>query len=329
MKKALRSALLMAVLLCLLALGASAQKIDRVVFFGDSLSDAGNHFIYTGISAHQPFSFGPPDFSYDIGGHHFSNGNTWAEQLATALKTPTSGGPSLRAPGVFTNYAVGRARARANAPAFSDFDLTTQVNRFLTDFGGSVPDNTLVVIWIGANDVDDAINALFVDPSGDTSKAIVQAAVTSVVTNVQVLYGAGARMFLIANVPDFGSTPYVRFLGAAVSPLIPQYATALTLGYDAALAQYAQLLLVLLPPDAARPLQFIRVFDVNALFGQILQTPAAFGLSNATDRCTVANTYGNAICSTPNRYLFWDGIHPTTTSHSIVANAALQLLPPQ
>jgi phospholipase/lecithinase/hemolysin len=328
MKKVLRSTLFVTLLLCLLALGASAQKIDRVVFFGDSLSDAGNHFIYTGVSAHQPFSFEPPDFSYDIGGHHFSNGNTWAEQLATSLKTPNSGNPSLRAPGVFTNYAVGRARARAGAPLFSEFDLTTQVNRFLSDFGGSVPDNTLVVIWIGANDVDDAINALFVDQSGQTSAGIIQAAVTSVVTNVNVLYGAGARMFLVANVPDFGATPYVRYLGSAISPVIPQYATALTIGYDTALAQYgaAQFLL---PPDAGHPLQFVRVFDVNALFGQILNTPEFFGISNAADRCTTAGTFGNAICSTPNRYLFWDGIHPTTTTHSVIAAAALQQLPPQ
>src|SRR5512140_10028 len=158
---------------------ASAQKIDRVIFFGDSLSDAGNHFIYSnGASSRQPFSFGPPEASYDIGGHHYSNGNTWAEQLATSLHTPTSGNPSLRGPGRFTDYAVGRARARANAPEFPYFDLATQVNQFLTDFGGQVPENSLVVIWIGGNDIDDALNALSGDPSGQTSAGIIGAAAT-------------------------------------------------------------------------------------------------------------------------------------------------------
>jgi phospholipase/lecithinase/hemolysin len=309
---------------------AFAQKIDHIVFFGDSLSDAGNHFIYSnGTSSRQPFSFEPPDASYDIGGHHFSNGNTWAEQLATALQLPTSGGPALRSPGVFTDYAVGRARARAGAPVFPDFDLSTQVHQFLSDFGGHVPDNTLVVIWIGANDVDDALTALNDDNTGQTSAGIIQAAAKSVVDNVGLLYGAGARMFLIVNVPDLGKTPYVRFLGAYFNPAIPGFATTLTTYYDGALGQVVAGAPFLLPPDPAHPLLFVRLFDVNALFTQILATPGNFGVANATDRCTVPGITGDAICSTPNRYLFWDGIHPTTTAHAAIAKAAFQLLPQQ
>src|SRR5438105_12204242 len=40
-----------------------------------------------------------------------------------------SGGPALANPGVFTNYAVGRARSRPNAPVFPAYDLSTQVGR--------------------------------------------------------------------------------------------------------------------------------------------------------------------------------------------------------
>ena len=95
------------VLLALVSLSfapcASAQAINRIFFFGDSLSDPGNHFIFTHLSSRQPFLLGPPDASYDIGGHHFSDGVTWAEELATQLHSPNSGGPALRAPGVFTD----------------------------------------------------------------------------------------------------------------------------------------------------------------------------------------------------------------------------------
>src|SRR3989442_7005067 len=114
---------------------AFASDFAQIIFFGDSLSDPGNHFIAFGTTAHQPFA--PiPDDSYAIGGHHFSNGATWAEQLAQALHIPRSGSPALRAPGVFTNYAVGRARARPDAPVFRFYDLSTQVGLFLSDFGG-------------------------------------------------------------------------------------------------------------------------------------------------------------------------------------------------
>src|SRR5438093_13180766 len=125
------------VLLALLSLPlvppAFASDFAEIVFFGDSLSDPGNHFIAFGTTAHQPF-VPIPDDSYAIGGHHFSNGATWAEQLAQALHVPTSGNPALRVPGVFTNYAVGRARARAGS-VFPAFDLSTQVSQFLSDFG--------------------------------------------------------------------------------------------------------------------------------------------------------------------------------------------------
>jgi phospholipase/lecithinase/hemolysin len=311
----------------LLTLAASAQKIDRVIFFGDSLSDAGNHFIYSnGTSSRMPFSFDPPEASYDIGGHHFSNGNTWAEQLATSLHLPNSGNPSMRAPGTFTDYAIGRARARANAPAFPQFDLSSQVNQFLGDFNGQVPQNSLVVIWIGGNDIDDALNALFLDPSGQTSAGIVQAAATAVADNVTKLYGAGARMFLIVNIPDLAKTPYVQWLGANVNPAIPPAATLFTNYYNGGLTQLATGFPFLAPQDPVHPLRFVRLLDANGVFDQIRATPTVFGITNTTDRCTKAGVTGDAICSTPNRYLFWDGIHPTNTTHNAVATAALQLL---
>lgn len=328
MKACKRSALFVIPFVLLVAVAASAQTIESIVFFGDSLSDSGNHFIFTGSSLRQPFKEEPPDASYDIGGHHFSNGNTWAEQLAVALHTPTSGNPALRVPGLFTNYAVGQARARAGAPVFSAFDLRTQVERYLADFGGHVPSGTLVVIWIGGNDVSDALNALPIDPSGATTAAILQGAFAATFESISLLYNAGARMFLIANIPDLATTPYVRFLDAK-EPGTAAIASSVTLSYDMQLDGLVAGLPLLLPFDSVHPLQFVDLLDANALFGQIVASPASFGITNAEARCTVPGVRGRAICSMPNRYLFWDGTHPTRTGHRAVAEAALKLLPPQ
>ena len=107
-----RIVLAIAMCLVLVSTAGAAETFDRMVIFGDSLTDPGNHFVAFGITSQPPYA--PlPDFPYAIGGHHFSNGPTWAEQLTRALGMPTSGKPALHAPGVFTNYAVGRARARA------------------------------------------------------------------------------------------------------------------------------------------------------------------------------------------------------------------------
>ena len=148
-----------AVLLAAILMSAPAAFADearnRLVVFGDSLSDPGNHYAVYGLTSQPPFA-PVPDEPYDIRGHHYSNGPTWVETLAKDLDTATSGGPALVQPGVYTNYAFGRARARPGAPGFPGYDLSTQVGLFLADFHGQARPDATYVVWIGGNDVRDA-----------------------------------------------------------------------------------------------------------------------------------------------------------------------------
>jgi phospholipase/lecithinase/hemolysin len=293
---------------------AAAQPFDRLVIFGDSLSDPGNHFVVFGETSHQPFA--PiPDAPYAIGGHHFSNGRTWAERLAGDLNLPPSGKPALRVPSVFTNYAVGRARARAGAPVFPFYDLGTQVSLFLSDFGGSAPPDGAYAIWIGSNDLNDALSALFADPTGETSMEIIQAAVEAVAGSIQTLWASGARTFVILNVPNLAITPFVRSLG----PEAQFAATQLSAAYNTALMG------VLTALQPLPGIVFVRL-DINALFDEIVATPEAVGLANVEDACLTFGVRGGALCSHPDSYLFWDGIHPTEAGHDIVATAARRVL---
>lgn len=310
------AALLVLVVVQSVAPRAAAHESQRIVFFGDSLSDPGNHFIAFRQISTRPFE-PVPSAPYAIGGFHFSNGPTWAEQLAWRLHSPASGLPALLIPRVFTNYAVGRARARAGAPEFPDFDLSTQVGRFLGDFAGSAPSDATYSIWIGSNDVSDALNALAVDPSGATSVGILTAAVTSVAGNIQALWLAGARDFLVPSIPNLAVTPALRALG----PQAQGAATFLTLTHNAALAQ------ALAGLAAALPGIQITSIDVNALLAAVIADPAAEGLTNVEDSCLAFGVIQNAICKTPNRYLFWDGIHPTRAGHGILAREAAEILP--
>jgi len=87
------------------------------------------------------------------------------------------------------------------------------------------------VIEVGGNDVNDALAALFTDPTFATSAAIIQAAIAAEAAHLQVLYLAGARTFLITSTPTFALTPYVRSLGPAA-----QFAAAtLAAAHDGAL----------------------------------------------------------------------------------------------
>lgn len=286
----------------------------RFVVFGDSLSDPGNFFIEYGQVSVPPY-VPVPSAPYDIDGHHFSNGPTWIEQLTDELGSRDSGRPALARPGVYTNYAVGRARARANAPVFPDFDLSTQVGLFLNDFGGEAPTRATYVIWIGANDLDDAVGALQTDPSSATSIGIIQAALGSIAVNIQALWAAGARSFLIANEPDLGLTPAVRLAG----PAAVGAATQLSEAFDAGLTQ------VLAELQALPQIEF-KTLDVFGLLHSVSSDPQAYRLRNAQDPCLTFFVSVDAICEQPNRYLFWDGIHPTAAGHGIIEDAAQQAL---
>ena len=308
------SRIVAALVLGLLFLGsvgpALAGSFDRLVIFGDSLSDPGNHFIAFGETSRAPFS--PlPDFPYAIGGHHFSNGPTWIEQLTRALDMPASGKPALRAPGIFTNYAVGRARARAGAPEFPFFDLSAQVQRFIADFRGHAPSKALYVIWIGANDLDDALMTGLTDPAA--AAVIIEAAVTTVAANIQALWAAGAREFIVLNIPDPALAPFVHALDPSVQAAATQTGQIFNAALDAALAQVS----------ALPALQLDR-FDVGAVFEHIVQTRPD-GVENVTDSCLSFGVVVHPVCDHASHYLFWDGAHPTKAGHRLIGEAALRL----
>lgn len=283
---------------------AQAQGCNnRFVVFGDSLSDPGNEFVVFGETVKAPFA--PiPEWPYSIGGHHFSNGMTWAEQLANAIGSPDSGAPATLNP-LFTNYAFGGARARPGGP-FPDIDLTTQVSLFAANFGQACADATYIV-WIGGDDLRDALLTLQVDPSGAEAIPIISAAVESIASNIGSLASIGARKFVVINVPDISKAPFVMALPPEVQAAAALFSQKFNLGLGSALQQLQPLGLN------------ITRFDPNELIGAVEDDPAAFGLVNGTTPCLTFGVIPHALCQAPPQYFFWDGIHPTTAGHKIFA----------
>ncbi len=97
---------------------SQAQPINALIVFGDSLSDSGNLYTYTGTAF-------PPSPPYDPG--HFSNGRVWAEVLADALFL---GGltPSLLGG---TNYSWGGAETGFGLSSQGTPNLGEQVKAYL------------------------------------------------------------------------------------------------------------------------------------------------------------------------------------------------------
>jgi phospholipase/lecithinase/hemolysin len=289
------------------AAGADEDRRDhereRLVVFGDSLSDPGNAFVLLREAEVPPFEL-IPDAPYARGGLRFSNGKTWVEQLAGMLKARPSAGPALVKPLVFSNYAVGGARARAEGL----FDLSVQVNMLLADTGGTPPADALYVVFIGSNDVRDALTALAADPSGATSFGILQQALGAIQQNLAALYAAGAREFLVPNVPNLALLPAVRLQGPVAQGAAQMLAAQFNTGLESILAGLAA------SPDA----RVVRL-DVFSLLNEVVAAPAAAGLTDVEQPCIVPDTRIRPFCSNPDDYLFWDGIHPTRAGHGILA----------
>ena len=293
---------------------APDRRHDRFVVFGDSLSDPGNYFAAFHEVSQRPFA--PiPDAPYASGGLHYSNGATWIEQLGHDLHAGSSTGPALRNDGDATNYAVGRARARAGAAAFPHFNLSTQVGLFLSGTGNRAPEDALYVIWIGGNDLKDALESLPADTSFATATGIIAQAVGTTAGNIQALWKAGARRFLLVDMPDLAITPYIIGLG----PFAQRAAGELTGAYNAGLGQIVAGLSALPGIDITR-------FDVNAALEAAALDLSDTGIQDFDTPCLRFDVVKDAVCRHPDRYLFWDAIHPTRAGHEVIAEAARALL---
>jgi len=286
------------------SLSALAAPPHRFVVFGDSLSDPGNAFILTRDLEIPPFASLIPNAPYARGAFHFSNGPTWVEQLSLIDHALPSAGPALLLPVILSNYAVGGARARQ----VGAFDLPTQVGLFVGDFHGQAPASALYVVFVGGNDLRDALQALALDPTGATSAGILQGALSAIRSNLLTLYAAGARRFLVPNAPDISLAPAVRLQGPQAQGAARFLATQFNGGLE----------LTLKGLEGALGVDIVRL-DVFTFLNEVVAAPATFGLTDVQDPCIRLNTVVHAFCANPGKFLFWDGIHPTVAGHHLLA----------
>jgi outer membrane lipase/esterase len=290
---------------------AQAITFKRIVVFGGSVSDSGNAFALTKHANKPPYSeldqFLVPTGPYDKGGHHFSNGATWIEQLAQNLKLNRSVQPAFASSNLqATNYAVGAARAYEDG---INVNMPEQIAAFLSDFDNVAPSDALYVIDFGGNDVRDTLVAQ--DPN------IMTEALNSIASNMRLLYATGARKFLVLNVANIGEIPSIRILDN-LFPGTAQAAATLSQVFNEQLDSIIALV-------GALPGVEIAKLDVVGTVDALIANPAAYGLVDVTDACITPNI-APFSCKKPDQFLFWDGLHPTKAVHAIFAEEAADVL---
>lgn len=282
-------------LLAGLSLGdaARAGSYTGLVVFGDSLSDVGNTYAAAGL---------PPAPYYN---GHYSNGPMWVEYLAQKLgiAAPT---PSLLGG---TNHAWGFAQSSGGltyppeAGGAGVPNLLTQVGGFV-QAGGALDSTKLVSIWAGANDF---LNNGVTDYNQVTD---------NIVTAITTLAAVGGTQFLVGGLPLLGVLPATLAEPPQTQALLNQ----LTMAFNATLEAKLQAL------SASRPGLHIYYNDVNAEFQKIIASPSSYGLTNVTGSALDDILKG---VSDGKGYLFWDGVHPTTAVHQLIADIAYQEVVPE
>lgn len=290
MSRLLRSAALAALTLAAASVAgaASAQTYDRLVVFGDSLSDNGNLYLATGGST-------PP--SPPFGAGRFSNGPVFTERLgfdAANFMGPVTGS---------INYAFGGARTDSQA---SPPGMRAQLGQYLQR-GGTFGSNDLVSVLGGANNIFQGLPVAGASANPTAAIApVAQSAAADINFIVNGIAQAGAGTVLVTNLPKLSITP--QFRGTPAAPLADYAVTTFN----------GALLTGLTATAAAQQGTNIILMDLFKVGDVVAANPSAFGVSNVTQACFD----GASLCSNPDDYFYFDGVHPTAKGHAVIAQLA-------
>ncbi|KHK49275.1 GDSL family lipase [Ralstonia sp. A12] len=309
---------------------SSTPQVQRMVVFGDSLSDAGT---YTPAAA-------------PVGGGKFTTnpGPIWAETVASQMGvalTPAVMGYANQVqtcpkPGCF-DYAQGGSRVtdpngighNGGAGALT-YPVKQQLANFYAasnnTFNGS---SDVVFVFGGNNDIFYWAAAVATPNSGVTpaiATAQVQQAATDLVGYIKDMISKNATQLYVFNLPDSSLTPFGVSGGPAgqalLHALVGTFNTTLQTGLAGTTA---------------------RVIDFNSQLTAVIQNGAQFGFVNtSTPVCDatkinalVPSAGGSSLFCSANTlitggnvqtYLFADGVHPTTGGHRLIASNVLQRL---
>lgn len=218
----------------------------------------------------------------------YSNGPVWVEYLALKLKLTANTNTNFAFAGATTNGATGTPQG-----------LLSQVKSFTATHATADP-NALYIIWAGTNDY----------LRGATNSST---PVNNLLMAVKSLSSVGAKNIVLVNLPDLGKLPSTRIEQRSAS------LTDLTNKHNSRLAASLVGLRHQISSDVS-----ITYLDVNSLFKQVIKTPEKFGFTDVTNPCLTKDS----VCAHPNKYLFWDGIHPTTAAHKLFVEVTFPALRP-
>lgn len=330
---------------------STSFKYDKLVSFGDSLSDVGTFKVGTILALTAAQGGGRWTTSTPAGGE------MWTERIAAQLEVNKpcpaetgllpnlpgiTGAPVTAKPGCFS-YAQGSARITdpkgPNSVALQALGQNTlglmakpikdQMAAHLAAAGGSYSGKELVTVVAGANDVFMELNFIgtplgAATPAGAVGNMALAGATLGNLIKTEVL-AKGAKRVLVLNIPDVAATPFARSLPTATIGLID----AMVKAFNAQLA------------IALKDVPGVRLGDAYSVSKDQATNPSAYGLTNVTGVACGPNALSNPaiangtalVCNGSNliagdtsRYQFADDVHPTAYGQQLLAQFAIKEL---
>ncbi|MCA9509047.1 MAG: SGNH/GDSL hydrolase family protein [Myxococcales bacterium] len=329
-------------------------EIDRVVIFGDSLSDQGNLKNWLRVFPPEPYFAG-----------RFSNGPNWVDymQMVTgvAIQNWAVGG-SLSSPHLDDEFD--QLTFKESAYLSAQLAITGNIGNEIEKYKKLINeetikkiDSTLFVIWIGGNDyftwLDSVKDAdIFIDVPNNPragSNTIINAVTRSIDSHLRTLYKAGARKFMVVNLPDLGTTPKILdnksyhlnikepaskrviSLSEGLTRISKTHNYLLKQIANAFRDEYSDTKLTIIEADRVMEDSFELLeqfskakeldFGFDKTFVKEFYHEQKFSIINkACYTSKFFSTPTKFTCEAPNSKLFWDSIHPTTYPHCLFAN---------
>ncbi|WP_166037443.1 autotransporter domain-containing protein [Sphingosinicella sp. YJ22] len=273
-----------------IAAPAQAQRVDRIIAFGDSYADDGNFFELTGI---------PRPAAYPNG--RFSNGTNFVDTMSLLLGRPVD------------NFAIGGAyTGTGNINGIPGLGFQLEYQSFLAGGGpaafprvaGTFNPQDLLVISIGGNDA-----RAYRLGGGTVAGASAAAAprVTEATAGLTALVNAGARnITFLAG--DVGRLP--EAVGQPSAPAGTAFSSAFNQGMRTSLASFANQGVI------------VNYLNLNLIGDRVQANPGAYGLQSAG-----AATAADVAAGRADNFLFYaDNVHLTSAGFAIVGAYAVRQL---
>lgn len=286
----------------------------NIYVFGDGLSDMGRW----GVLTNNRYPPSPPFFE-----GRWTNGPTWVETLAQNLNLPLS---------LANNYAMGGATTgpyNINEPLRLALQLDdsaeiigqmAQIDKFLAQTE-TIDENALYILWAGGHDLGNYLEYGQLD-------VIQYPPAENVRLALEKLYTAGARRFMVGNMPDLANTP--TYVNNPKKDLATQLVN-----------QFNSQLKVALDTLESKGDTIIYKIDAIPMFTEIAMHATEYGFEHLTeaylpfDYINFANPLTHGQYETiPNTekgldvddfMSFWS-VAPTAKVHSLIANKVLKQL---